>query len=47
MSRKNLETFKRHKAESEGELEEMTEVENNKGKGKVKGITFEIQEYEF
>ena len=44
---KNSETFKRQKTKYERELVEVMEVENKKGKGKVKAPTFEIKEYEF
>ena len=43
----NLETSKRQNTESEGQLVEVIEASNKKGKGKVKGPSFEIQEYEF
>ena len=43
----NSETSKRQKTEYEGKLVEVNEADNKKGKGKVKGLAFEIQEYGF
>ena len=42
-----LETTKRQNIDVEGQLVEVTEPEVKKKQGKVKGPTFQVQEYEF